>query len=291
MVAVNLRWDPYPFILLNLAFSTQAAYAAPLILLAQNRQADRDRVQAEEDRARAASTRADTEYLARELASLRVAVGELATRDFIRGELGRLVGDDGEEREEKARKKKEGPRGGRRRRRRRGLTALSVPGGRLPAMRAHAVVPSPVGPLTVVASDGVLVRLYLEPPGPDADLGPHDEAALAPVAAQLGEYFRGDREAFDSRSGRPAAPSSWRCGTQLTRIPYGETRSYGQVARAVGEPGGAQAVGLACGRNPLAVVVPCHRVVGADGSLVGFGGGLPRKRFLLDLEQRDTRLF
>ncbi|MCW2675684.1 MAG: uncharacterized protein JWR70_724 [Modestobacter sp.] len=94
VAAVNLRWDPYPFILLNLAFSTQAAYAAPLILLAQNRQADRDRVQSEEDRARAASTRADTEYLARELASLRVSVGELATRDFIRGELNRLVPDD-----------------------------------------------------------------------------------------------------------------------------------------------------------------------------------------------------
>ncbi len=109
VVAVNLRWDPYPFILLNLAFSTQAAYAAPLILLAQNRQADRDRVQAEEDRARAASIRADTEYLARELASLRVAVGELATRDFIRGELSRLIEDDedGEKREKKAKKKRD----------------------------------------------------------------------------------------------------------------------------------------------------------------------------------------
>ncbi len=108
--AVQLRWDPYPFILLNLAFSTQAAYAAPLILLAQNRQADRDRVQAEEDRARAASVRADTEYLARELASLRVAVGELATRDFIRGELNRLTEEgpeDTERRERKARKKRE----------------------------------------------------------------------------------------------------------------------------------------------------------------------------------------
>ncbi len=94
VVAVRLRWDEYPFILLNLAFSTQAAYAAPLILLAQNRQADRDRVQAEEDRARAAQTRADTEYLARELAALRVAIGELATRDFIRGELNRLGSDD-----------------------------------------------------------------------------------------------------------------------------------------------------------------------------------------------------
>jgi uncharacterized membrane protein len=107
--AVSLRWDPYPFILLNLAFSTQAAYAAPLILLAQNRQADRDRVQAEEDRARAASIRADTEYLARELASLRVSVGELATRDFIRSELNRLVGDDdeAEKREKKAKKKRD----------------------------------------------------------------------------------------------------------------------------------------------------------------------------------------
>jgi uncharacterized membrane protein len=111
--AVRLRWDPYPFILLNLAFSTQAAYAAPLILLAQNRQADRDRVQAEEDRARAASTRADTEYLARELASLRVAVGELATRDFIRSELSRLTenDEDGEKREKKAKKKRAAPPG------------------------------------------------------------------------------------------------------------------------------------------------------------------------------------
>ena len=106
VVAVRLRWDPYPFILLNLAFSTQAAYAAPLILLAQNRQADRDRVQSEEDRARAASTRADTEYLARELAALRVAIGELATRDFIRGELNRLSEGDGEDVDKREKKKK-----------------------------------------------------------------------------------------------------------------------------------------------------------------------------------------
>ena len=89
-VAVSLRWDPYPFILLNLAFSTQAAYAAPLILLAQNRQDDRDRISLEEDRARAAQTKADTEFLARELAALRVAIGEVATRDYLRGELDRL---------------------------------------------------------------------------------------------------------------------------------------------------------------------------------------------------------
>ena len=93
IVAVNYRWDPYPFILLNLAFSTQAAYAAPLILLAQNRQDDRDRITLGEDRDRSAQTKADTEFLARELAALRVAIGEVATRDYLRGELERLRSD------------------------------------------------------------------------------------------------------------------------------------------------------------------------------------------------------
>jgi len=93
LTALSLQWDPYPFILLNLAFSTQAAYAAPLILLAQNRQDNRDRVSLEEDRARAARTKEDTEFLARELAALRLAVGEVATRDYLRGELDRLRAD------------------------------------------------------------------------------------------------------------------------------------------------------------------------------------------------------
>jgi uncharacterized membrane protein len=90
LFAVKLQWDPYPFILLNLAFSTQAAYAAPLILLAQNRQENRDRVALEEDRRRAEQTKADTEYLARELAALRLAIGEVATRDYLRRELEEL---------------------------------------------------------------------------------------------------------------------------------------------------------------------------------------------------------
>jgi uncharacterized membrane protein len=100
-VAVNiiglfgLRWDPYPFILLNLFFSTQASYAAPLILLAQNRQDVRDRVQIEEDRRRAEASKADTEFLAREIASLRIALGEVATRDFLRAELNRALNVDG----------------------------------------------------------------------------------------------------------------------------------------------------------------------------------------------------
>jgi uncharacterized membrane protein len=106
LVAWSGQWDPYPFILLNLAFSTQAAYAAPLILLAQNRQDDRDRVSLEEDRARAERTKADTEYLARELAALRIAVGEVATRDYLRGELDKLydrLGGDPDPATERAR--------------------------------------------------------------------------------------------------------------------------------------------------------------------------------------------
>ena len=87
----GLRWDPYPFILLNLFFSTQASYAAPLILLAQNRQTDRDRLALDEDRRRAAAQKADTDFLAREIAALRIAVGEVATRDFIRSELSKLL--------------------------------------------------------------------------------------------------------------------------------------------------------------------------------------------------------
>ena len=90
LFAIKLQWDPYPFILLNLAFSTQAAYAAPLILLVQNRQENRDRVALEEDRRRAEQTKADTEYLARELAALRLSVGEVATRDYLRRELEEL---------------------------------------------------------------------------------------------------------------------------------------------------------------------------------------------------------
>ena len=90
-IGIVNHWDPYPFILLNLAFSTQAAYAAPLILLAQNRQADRDRLSMEEDRRRAALQKADTEYLSREIAALRIAIGEVTTRDFVRSELSRLA--------------------------------------------------------------------------------------------------------------------------------------------------------------------------------------------------------
>jgi methylated-DNA-[protein]-cysteine S-methyltransferase len=159
--------------------------------------------------------------------------------------------------------------------------------------RTHTVVPSPIGPLTVVADEGALVRLAMSPPSRfvDAELGERHDEGFAEVVGQLGEYFAGDRTSFDLPLHPVGSDFELAVWEQLTRIPYGETRSYGYVAKAVGEPGGAQAVGAANGRNPLAIVVPCHRVIGADGSLVGFGGGLPRKRFLLDLEQRGDRLF
>jgi methylated-DNA-[protein]-cysteine S-methyltransferase len=159
--------------------------------------------------------------------------------------------------------------------------------------RTHTVVPSPIGPLTVVADGRALIHLAMSPPDrldPDV-LGERTDEGFADVVRQLGEYFAGERTAFDLPLQPRGSPFELAVWEQLTRIPYGETRSYGYIAAAVGEPGGAQAVGAANGRNPLAVVVPCHRVIGADGTLVGFGGGLPRKRFLLDLEQRADRLF
>ena len=159
--------------------------------------------------------------------------------------------------------------------------------------RTHTMVRSPIGPLTLVREDGALIRLAMSPPtslAPDA-LGERSDDGFDDVVRQLGEYFAGERTAFDLPLRPVGSGFELAVWEQLTRIPHGETRSYGHVAAAVGEPGGAQAVGAANGRNPLAIVVPCHRVIGADGSLVGFGGGLPRKRFLLDLEQRDRRLF
>lgn len=111
-----------------------------------------------------------------------------------------------------------------------------------------------------------------------------DDQALAPLRRQLGEYFAGERREFEldlAPSGTQFQLSVWR---ELRAIPYGETASYGEIAAAVGQPGAARAVGGANNRNPIAIVVPCHRVIGANGTLTGYGGGLPRKQRLLALE-------
>jgi methylated-DNA-[protein]-cysteine S-methyltransferase len=168
---------------------------------------------------------------------------------------------------------------------------VSLPGvSVVPVSMTHSVIPSPIGPLTAVREDGVLVGLWMGPTDVD-DLGPRDDAAFTDVRTQLDEYFAGSRTSFDLEiraTGNPLQLAVWKL---IADIPYGVTRSYGDLARDLGDRTLAQAVGTACGRNPLPVVVPCHRVVGADGSLVGFGGGLDRKRFLLDLEHREERLF
>ena len=158
-------------------------------------------------------------------------------------------------------------------------------------MTSHVVLPSPIGPLTVIAEDGAITHVHLGDAkhGPAAEaLGPPAEPTEEPfasAAAQLAAYFAGDLHEFDL----PLAPRGddfhQRVWALLREIPYGETRSYGDIARALGDRNLAQAVGTANGRNPIAIVIPCHRVIGADGTLVGYGGGLDRKRFLLALEE------
>ena len=111
-------------------------------------------------------------------------------------------------------------------------------------------------------------------------------AALGEARRQLTEYFAGARRAFDLPLAASGTPFQRRVWEALRRIPYGETISYGELARRIGKPTASRAVGAANGRNPIAIVVPCHRVIGADGTLIGYGGGLPVKEALLALERR-----
>ncbi|MFG2227231.1 methylated-DNA--[protein]-cysteine S-methyltransferase [Streptomyces sp. NPDC048644] len=153
--------------------------------------------------------------------------------------------------------------------------------------RTHAVIGSPLGDLTAVADDGALVGLYFATHRrrPEAEeFGERDDESFALIRHQLGEYFAGERKTFDLPQEPAGDAFDQRVWKLLTQIPYGRTRSYGDLARELGDVSLAQAVGAANGRNPLCVIVPCHRVVGADGSLTGYAGGLDRKRFLLDLE-------
>ena len=144
------------------------------------------------------------------------------------------------------------------------------------------VYESPVGPLRLEAQDGALVALHLNAkPGPEN----LEDPVLAEATHQLCAYFAGERTTFDLPLDMRGNPFERRVWDELTAIPYGETASYGEIARRIDAPGAARAVGLANGRNPIAIIVPCHRVIGANGKLVGFGGGLPMKRALLDLEQ------
>jgi methylated-DNA-[protein]-cysteine S-methyltransferase len=158
---------------------------------------------------------------------------------------------------------------------------------------ASKTIASPIGALTLVASDAGLVAILWENDDPDrVRLGPLSEQPDHPVLrateAQLGDYFAGRRSAFDlplDPHGTDFQKSVW---TQLLAIPFGETRSYADIARAIGRPTASRAVGAANGRNPISIVTPCHRVIGANGALTGFAGGIETKRKLLALEQGEA---
>ncbi|GAA2556613.1 methylated-DNA--[protein]-cysteine S-methyltransferase [Streptomyces fimbriatus] len=152
---------------------------------------------------------------------------------------------------------------------------------------------SPYGPLTLVADDGVLCGLYMADQRhrpPEETFGDRDDTPFAEAEEQLAAYFAGELKEFTLElrlHGTPFQRSVW---DQLTRIPYGETRSYGRLADVLGNPKASRAVGLANGRNPVSIIIPCHRVVGSTGGLTGYGGGLERKQRLLDFE-RGAALF
>ncbi|MFD9793522.1 methylated-DNA--[protein]-cysteine S-methyltransferase [Streptomyces sp. NPDC059070] len=153
----------------------------------------------------------------------------------------------------------------------------------------HTVTDSPYGPLTLVAEDGVLSRLHMEGQRhrPDeATFGERDDGGPFPeVIRQLDAYFAGELTSFDLELDLRGTEFQRAVWEQLCRIPFGETRSYGELAEALGNPGASRAVGLANGKNPVGIIVPCHRVIGASGSLTGYGGGLDRKQRLLAFER------
>jgi methylated-DNA-[protein]-cysteine S-methyltransferase len=155
------------------------------------------------------------------------------------------------------------------------------------------LLPSPIGELLLIGDGAALTSVWFPsgdgaPADPPPGAGERDDGdpVLAEAARQLTEYFAGRRTDFDLPLVTGGTPFQQRVWGALRDIPYGTTTSYGEIARRLGLHGGAsRAVGLASGSNPISIVIPCHRVIGADGSLTGFGGGLDRKRFLLDLER------
>ena len=149
-----------------------------------------------------------------------------------------------------------------------------------------AIHDSPVGKLTLYSDGAALTGIeFEEPKYPLAPAPRGDDKIIAQARRELDAYFSGKLKAFSvalQPSGTPFQQKVWMA---LRKIPYGATRSYGQQAQAIGSPNASRAVGLANGKNPIPIIVPCHRVIGASGSLTGFGGGIPRKKYLLDLEQ------
>ncbi len=151
----------------------------------------------------------------------------------------------------------------------------------------HTTIDSPIGELTLTARNGVLSGIYF--PGhwhmpPPETFGTRSGRGFEPAEAQLAEYFAGERTGFELETAVAGEEFQRRVWGLIDRIPHGETTTYGEIARALGGPPLTREVGGAVGRNPLSIVVPCHRVVGKEGRLTGYAGGLERKRFLLELE-------
>jgi methylated-DNA-[protein]-cysteine S-methyltransferase len=156
-------------------------------------------------------------------------------------------------------------------------------------MNHYCHIDSPIGRLLLTAEDDALTGLYMGAPSkqPALDVAWQEQpraSVLAETTRQLTDYFSGARRVFDLPLRMAGTEFQRRVWRELTKIPFGETLSYGQLAQRIGNSNASRAVGLANGRNPIAVIVPCHRVIGADGSLTGFGGGLPRKQWLLSHE-------
>ena len=153
-------------------------------------------------------------------------------------------------------------------------------------MEHTAGIESPVGRLVLVSDGASLTAIQFGGKRAGAD----DCAVPLPEAKrELAEYFAGRRRSFDLSLAPRGTPFQRRVWEALRRIPYGATATYGEIARAVGSPGAVRAVGAACARNPVPIIVPCHRVIGADGTLTGYAGGLERKRALLELESEHAR--
>jgi methylated-DNA-[protein]-cysteine S-methyltransferase len=156
----------------------------------------------------------------------------------------------------------------------------------------HRIVDSPIGPLTLFGDFEALTGLTMQDQrhGPTMDPGAvHDKDAFPDVVEQLFAYFAGELTDFDVKLRLAGTTFQRRVWSALAEIPYGETMSYGELAQQIGQPSAFRAVGLANGRNPVAIIVPCHRVIGSSGALIGYGGGLDRKRLLLDLERSHAQ--
>jgi methylated-DNA-[protein]-cysteine S-methyltransferase len=151
----------------------------------------------------------------------------------------------------------------------------------------YRTIDSPIGPLTLAGRNSTLTNLRMvdQTYEPSRTGWTHDDNVFADAVEQLNAYFAGELTDFDLELDLQGTVFQQRVWKALLTIPYGETRSYGEIAEQVGAPGSARAVGLANGHNPIAIVVPCHRVIGANGKLTGYGGGIDRKLTLLELEK------